>query len=80
MMDDIASLKWVLLGSCIVKHPNCVGRGRGVRGVVGLILYPVPNSVKFYRVGVFFPTYSRSYEDGVRLFRTAGEIRTMTVI
>lgn len=83
ILDDIASFKWVLLGSCSVKQrDDCehAWLSRPERGAFGLILYPVPNSEKFHRVGVFYPAPLERHGDGLRLFRTVGEIKDVVVI
>lgn len=81
ILNDIESITWVLLGSCKVRHlDEPENKARQGRGAFGLVLYPVPDSDEFYRVGVFFPAEPGKHSDGLRLFKEEGEVRTIIVI
>ncbi|KAH8893472.1 hypothetical protein GQ53DRAFT_822153 [Thozetella sp. PMI_491] len=80
MLDDIVSFTWILLGSCKAREFEKETKARQSHGAFGLILHPVPNSVKFHRVGVFSLDFSDEHGDGLRLYKGIGELRTVIVI
>ena len=81
MMNEITRFSWVLLGSCKVRNADePQEKIRRARGACGLILFPVPNSDKFCRVGAFFPGFPENHHDGLFLIRKLGEIKTVTIV
>ncbi|KAK4446191.1 HET-domain-containing protein [Podospora aff. communis PSN243] len=83
---DLGPYQLLLLGSCrTIFHEHCEDGCQGPepekdRGAIGLILHPAPDSDKFYRVGAFFPILRGKHGDGLRLFRTMGEVRDVVII
>jgi hypothetical protein len=81
MLDEISCFSWLLLGSCKVRNLNSTqDRAKRARGAFGLILFPVPNSTKFCRVGVFFPGLPENHPDGLRLMKRLGEEKSVSII
>ncbi|KAF2253746.1 HET-domain-containing protein [Trematosphaeria pertusa] len=83
ILENIQTLTLVLLGSCNVNNPYEVegmASHRLLRGAFGLILHPVPDSDKFYRVGAFYPALPKEHSFGLCLFQRTGKVRTVEVI
>lgn len=76
---DLRNMKLLLIGSCKVRRGRGKGRLRKGRAAYGLVLCPVPGLSAFYRVGVFYPTLSRTYRQGFRLLRRLGEMRDVVI-